>query len=362
MGPHTRATLDVAQTGAPCPGADDHAGVALAALLRTSRRRRTVWELLALIAERVDDRGTLETSLDDLAGPLELSAAAVSKTLQRLAHDGIELRIPHGHGADGRPIYAMPGAPMRLFLPSAARAAALERVRDRPPNKAGHKGGHNGIPAGQTRPDTRASYPHSAGQTRADSSIRKAGHKAGHNGIRAGQTRPDTTAGPRGSTPTEYPTRTRARRLLESLASSVEPSATATPLATGGFVQYHDTARGRVERFRCDRCVLVLQPWQRGPKCRPCQRVRERHQGTTQRPLVGVVDGAIASTPAAAAAPVRAARGRAPVRAVPGPPPVADVVLAAPELDAAALERRDAARAEARRVADECASRRRVAQ
>src|SRR3712207_6528672 len=75
-------------------------------LRRVGVRRRATAQLLMLhIAAGADPTtGILTCEREVLAGLLGIAAGSVQKTLNRLATDGLELRIPYGVGADDRPL------------------------------------------------------------------------------------------------------------------------------------------------------------------------------------------------------------------------------------------------------------------
>jgi hypothetical protein len=75
--------------------------------------------------------------IDLLCSRTGMSPDGVKKALQRLLSRGLEFRISHGKGRDGRPVYSKRGAPPEYRVPSADEflvAAVLEGGTTVPPS------------------------------------------------------------------------------------------------------------------------------------------------------------------------------------------------------------------------------------
>jgi hypothetical protein len=65
-----------------------------------------------------------------LAARSGLSPDGVRKALQRLSGRGLEFRISHGKGKDGREVYTKPGTEIEYQVPSAGEFAAAAGLAD----------------------------------------------------------------------------------------------------------------------------------------------------------------------------------------------------------------------------------------
>jgi hypothetical protein len=281
-------------------------------------RRGTARQLLHHIAAGTPAGGVLACTLADLAAVLGVTTAAVTKTLQRLAHDGVELRVPYAVGADGRPVYAAPGRPLRLRLP--ATVDTMGRV--------------DTLRAAAPRVDT--SRPQSAGQARVDTrppSAARVDTCPSCGGITAGQPRVDTRPPLAMPPPTGVGTTPAHRRDAASR--------TLRRLDTGGWRDWDPTGgrRGRgTTRYRCD-THAHLPAADPGGRCSGCRDVR------------------LAATPPDRHRPAGPAAGQRPLwpaAAAPAEPPAtrADTGVRRDQVtDLDELARRDAARAAAVRAA-----------
>jgi hypothetical protein len=101
------------------------AAVLLAIAERANEKDREMWR------HRGDD-GKL---IDRICAVARLSPGGASNVFKKLARRGLEVRIPLGHGKDGRPIFAYEGKAMRFRLPELPASVALpERAVTQPPS------------------------------------------------------------------------------------------------------------------------------------------------------------------------------------------------------------------------------------
>jgi hypothetical protein len=305
------------------------------------RRRATAQVLLLHIVAAADGEGILRCERDVLASLLGISESAVTKTLQRLAADGLELRVPYGTGADGRPLFAAPGHPLRLRVPdlppsllppvvmgadqAPGKSAGQARVDTSPAPVArvDTSSKNSGVVAGQnpcTRVDTSAStpadvvstvdttgdgYPQMPAQARVDTITPFAEgwtecppFEEQNRRSEEGWTKCPPMLSPPPSGVGERArvgTRGRARETLTPVTRRTYPDGTARD---------YDSASGRVH-YRCCRHARELGPCaDRGPDCPACARVRATHEAALrphrrrqtapppqQRPLVAALPG-----------------------------------------------------------------------
>lgn len=110
----------------------------------------TSGERLAALA--IADTARRETRIS-LATPAELSARTglsedgLKKALQRLRKRGLDFRVSHGKGSDGRDVYTIPGSGMEYRVPSTDEFMAASG-----PFAAPFKGGTTVPPNGRHGP------------------------------------------------------------------------------------------------------------------------------------------------------------------------------------------------------------------
>jgi len=237
-----------------------------------------------LIAQLALVGGYLEIGRPALAQLLGIKVDAVTKTLQRLAGDGVELRVPYTVGVDGRPVYGTRDQPLRLQLPDT----------DLDPQPGLDPQAVDQDQVGPATVDTRVDSSQPTLDTRADK-CPTCGNEL------PGRSRADICP------PLAKPA------LRSSEQAGPARSRTARPLRTGGYRDWD--RRANRTRFRCDQHAH-LPASDPGEPCPACKAVRQAAEAAAaarrkpkptgpvpQRPLWPAAVSASASGSAAAAEP-----------------------------------------------------------
>jgi hypothetical protein len=122
--------------------------------------------ILLTIAEEARDPGrSCSPGPGVLAGRVGLSGRGLRKAMQRLSRRGLEVRVPVMVGADGRPVFAVPGR-LQVYrvppLPVASSLVAVGGTGVPPDGTPGPPAGTQGPPAGTQGPPDDPSEGHHA--------------------------------------------------------------------------------------------------------------------------------------------------------------------------------------------------------